>query len=604
MSKKNTEKKINAIELLSTYSVDSIINIFKQINKRITALIDSSGEDFLQLHARFKQVYELILQVTSSANKMLDSFSNNENILFVNRVVTVIDNLKITTETLYKRIDETISQLNEIEKVSDHLFIPINNYNQDLKTLSLLSANLKLDSETLNYARELNSIIEKISVAFPNLLSQHEKLKQNIVKAKNTISTLDSNYLKSIFNSIDYFREFTQYIHNKYMQAQKLKPVLEEKISKTSEHTSKIITNLQYQDIVKQKIEHIEQSHIDILEKLTGLSGHNNHPDYIVNKAKILIQVRDVASLQAAQLVYANKEYQNAIEIITNKYLDLVDMIEEITQMCRHVCQSGQNKAQMLEGEPEYMLNNAASLNNDFEAIGTIFRLTINTTKSLLNSFSKSSSELQKYAGSLHDHIIKIGKKVKSNNTASQIIRQMTEVSEEFIRNINQIQVYADKNLSLLNQLKRNKQKTTNNKGSDIALLLEDLEKSIRIIGAGDDTIFSHFKSNYKQCELTPDLLNSIQQVKYYDFFAEEIEQIILALNEISKKLHIEEGILKNANKETFESLKKRYTVKSEYIVHEHISNESLKGSVDLFSNDITISSETDDDENGNLELF
>ncbi len=82
------------------------------------------------------------------------------------------------------------------------------------------------------------------------------------------------------------------------------------------------------------------------------------------------------------------------------------------------------------------------------------------------------------------------------------------------------------------------------------------------------------------------------------------VEKIILSLDSISKKLHIGEIIDDKDKKETFESLRKRYTVKSEHIVHEYIANENQNGNMDLFNGYSGLPLTETNEEDDNLELF
>ncbi|MFO7658547.1 MAG: hypothetical protein R6W78_15925, partial [Bacteroidales bacterium] len=117
-------------------------------------------------------------------------------------------------------------------------------------------------------------------------------------------------------------------------------------------------------------------------------------------------------------------------------------------------------------------------------------------------------------------------------------------------------------------------------------------------------TIFNKLNSQSVQFMVTVDIKESIESIKYYELFENEIETIIHNLDNISKKLHIEEGFIQESDDKNLESLKKRYTVKSEFVVHERISNEAKKGNTELFDKDLRISSDAEDGEDENLELF
>ena len=63
-------------------------------------------------------------------------------------------------------------------------------------------------------------------------------------------------------------------------------------------------------------MEHIQETHSDLLDELMEFKDAENNEVNVHNQAKCFIRVRDIAGLQAAQLIQSNKEYQNAIEII------------------------------------------------------------------------------------------------------------------------------------------------------------------------------------------------------------------------------------------------------------------------------------------------
>lgn len=594
----------NMKDLFNTYSVDLIIKIFKNINGKITSLISSSSEDFLFLHSNFKKVHELIAKITTNASDVINLFSDEENLKYIKKNSEILKSIKEGTKQVAENINKSVSIHNEIEKNLDYLFIPLNNYSQDLVTLKFLSANLKLNPKTVNYAGKLNATIEKIYHTFPDLLKRTKILYENIKASRSTLQSLHSNYLKSIYDSTDYISAFSDDLLNKYYTFQELKVTLQEKINRSSENSSKIITNLQYQDIVKQKIEHIEETHNIILEKLADLTIDDRNPDFFVTKAKLFLQVKDIAGLQSAQLVYANKEYQNALQIITEKYIEQVGLVEEITEMCKKTCYGFSRQDKILA--PDELNEKAFSISKNLDTIDNIYKLNIDIISEKVNSFSIIYCDLKVTCNSLIESITKIlDESHKNKNLASHkdVLTQAKDVSEELLKTISQIEKYSEKNLSQvctlndlkdkLSLIKKNKKDLVENFSSKNESVYERIETL--------NSVFSKSKKEIDNNYLPEDLVKSIQQVKYYELFEKEVDSIITDLDDISKKLNVEESVLDEDEKETFELLKKKYTIESEHMVHEHVSKK-IKNPKSKLNKDFPIS--TREEKSDDVELF
>jgi hypothetical protein len=100
--------------------------------------------------------------------------------------------------------------------------------------------------------------------------------------------------------------------------------------------------------------------------------------------------------------------------------------------------------------------------------------------------------------------------------------------------------------------------------------------------------------------QVSNDIKSSLEQIKYYDFFDKTIEEIISQLNEINFKLQNLESPDEEHKKINLEHLKAKYTMQSEHVIHETISNDKNLTQTDLVSIDSTGIDEDDD----NLELF
>ncbi len=69
---------------------------------------------------------------------------------------------------------------------------------------------------------------------------------------------------------------------------------------------------MQYQDIINQKINHIQKTHNNLYKETDRI--FKLPKTFFNEKAKFFIQIRDIAGLQTVQLIHIDKEYKTAVE--------------------------------------------------------------------------------------------------------------------------------------------------------------------------------------------------------------------------------------------------------------------------------------------------
>jgi hypothetical protein len=219
--------------------------------------------------------------------------------------------------------------------------LSLRNLRQNLMTKKFLLANLKLEASCKNISGienekaidDVNSSIENIIAGIhetetilldiKKILLEHQN--KMVVLSNENCSALESCF-KSITNKINELVDLRQ---NALMAIPKLKQMTED----CRANVSQIITNLQYHDIIKQKMDHIQLTHRNLVNELDEL-GKKGEPGEKHLYAKFFLKIRDIAGLQAAQLIHANKAYQNAIKEITNSLTGTGESMAEISQLC------------------------------------------------------------------------------------------------------------------------------------------------------------------------------------------------------------------------------------------------------------------------------
>ncbi|HYX07382.1 MAG TPA: hypothetical protein VE912_11670 [Bacteroidales bacterium] len=606
-----TGKKVNAAavsgkEHSTVISSKEIEAIFSSIDGKIISLHDCSGEDFLTLNKHFKSYYRDSNDIAENATAILSLLSGEQNKNMFGRLVNLNDNIQSLLKSSDKRFTDIFSLLQELQEKLSKLFVPLNNFRQDFTTLKLLGANLRLDSILENSGlsgllenntQDLDEFVKEVRLRCQTFDDKLSHIKTNVgefTDSSELFSRSNSTYTSEI---IGYLEESISIFNTKNKQAAELIPVLNKKTKDTADNIEKIITNLQYHDIIRQKIEHIQHTHDELLIEIGELNKQETKKES-EHSGILLSRVKDIAGLQAAQLMQANKEYQSAIEIITGKFSEIGNNINEIYVICKDLYEgssqrtsSYQSIRQSLEKTSAY----TAALMEYWQ--GTISRVNqiLQEIKGLESIFS-DISEMQQVL----ENLVQIVKQNLNEHSVAENRQTMTQISSltADIKNFSQLvkenfihleKISTDLKSSLSSkEPENNPEISLKNFSSEMTQVLDDLIRN------DQDINFRLRNVRDKSFEISKDIRGAIENVKYYDFFDKVIEEIVNELNSLNLRLKSGKEDQKQSREENLLNLKKRYTMESEHRIHNEVSgvSEQYENNEDENTND------------DNLELF
>ncbi|QKG80087.1 hypothetical protein [Tenuifilum thalassicum] len=222
------------------------------------------------------------------------------------------------------------------------------NISQNLLTQKFLLSNLKISeigsnkleekNEDSDYIIEFNRLINRAKLfeqeQLKLLKENKEALEEVYNKTQKGIKQIESNLdaiLKTLKKVIELFSEKQQELNISL-------PKLQENNSRLRENIDSIITNLQYHDIIRQKVEHVQQSHKELLKNLKKIDENTGD--------KFLMQVKEIVNIQSALLVRANKEYQTAIEKIVTRFKSIGSISFAILIQCQSLTKNNNIKVE------------------------------------------------------------------------------------------------------------------------------------------------------------------------------------------------------------------------------------------------------------------
>ncbi len=608
----------NYIEnLLKALTVSEAINTFSVIDQKIVQLLECSTDDFLSLNDHFKSYHKESKNIAQNASNIIKIITNSTISDSFANLKKFGDSYDELTKIFSHHVEFLDVEIKKTANKFENLKIFYNNYRQNLHSIKVLLANLNIDGsapDEENYTKEKSSEIVDIIEKIKTLVNSSDNIIEQFVNISSESFLLLSNIKKENYEQLqklnDNIEISFELFKKKYTEATALFPALKELTDKNAANIAVIITNLQYHDIIMQKIEHIHRTHKDITADLKNYNDKDQSLTLLHNKAKTFLKIRDVAGLQTAQLIHANKQYQMAIEEISLNLEDIGNEMISISCMCENlVGKSSQTKEFYLNNIVEN-LNSAHNYNNKLADFISNIKQHTQALSDKNNDFTKVFTEICTQKELIRKNILEITKSVdkepgKSIKTLAQLnaLLNETDLIEEHIK-----EVHRELNQKV-EQIVNNKDnflaetiiiQTLNELKTAIPGLIEMLKESIREIDE-----YLYFNTSIS-LNVSDNIKNSLRKIKYYELFEKASDTIIEELNAINLKLNYGE-VSENKNREdNLKHLKERYTMASEHIIHEHVSkitdNSQISDSAkNIISNLANQNSETDDD---NLELF
>ncbi|MDY0255458.1 MAG: hypothetical protein RBR30_13755 [Tenuifilaceae bacterium] len=592
----------------ASISISEFTDVFLGIDDQILQLHQCSSDDFLGLNADFKQYYRQAKAISDNATQIFNALTESETNTLLRDLETLYKDLKQIQLQFANHLNQTIGFLREIMELQGKLFLPVKNMNQDLLTLKFLLANIKISNSNLGKA-ELNNL-EKLLHRYNEVIndfkicgyqneSNLELLKGIVSRSLKQFESISDKHLQDLEEILNNIHYGIILFAEKHEEVARQIPELTHKTENSSKSIADIITNLQYHDIIRQKMEHVQATHKRLLGDLenTALDGK----DALDQDQKLLVRIRDIANLQSAQLVYANKEYQQAIEVITSKFIAISNDMTNIASMCKEINLSQANSDELyLQNLIDKMQSSSHVLNKFLEASQSFHEHIDELTSKIVganDSVGKFSKSLKSLRGITGETIEALSGNEGESKELSETLKQVQNLYTDVEKFEGEIQQVFGKIAGIGSKLLPDIGETLKGAISD-GLFVQAATSMTNIINQLNQkhiTIKALLDQNLAASKsVAVDVRESISKIRYYDFFEKVIVDIIAEFNHIYQMLRTELNEVEKAD--DLEAIKNLYTMASEHKIHDKVSGAD--GDVDLFSDD---EAAADDD---NLELF
>ncbi|MEW5846196.1 MAG: hypothetical protein AB1777_08025 [Bacteroidota bacterium] len=567
---------------------------FSKIDSLIVEILNCAAEDFLGLNERFKEAYSKSTYISSNAEEVFTAYASSYTSESLLSLKELFKKFSLAKREANKYADSIVARIDEVYDILESIDLHSKNINQNLLTLKFLIANLKisgLDIDTDQFIEqkdelfiEFNRLVNKSKLTelelAKSLHGNMKLLREGVDRVKKNMRNAD----QQIGIAIDIINDSIVIFSEKQQELNINIPKLQEYNKKLRESIDSIITNLQYHDIIRQKIEHVQVSHKEILNNLAN-ENNNEQQTY-------LSQIGELVNIQSALLVRANKEYQRAIEQIIDKFKTIGSIAQTILQQCKDLKNIQELTAeQSFTGVAQKLTNTTLPVSKFLSLLARVNNLlqSIEHNVSQMVEISADDDEANRFGEMLLKRIKQPELKLQPN-----LIQQIETVTYDIIASRNQIgTLYLQLNSKIKEIDRLSSLISENTKSQEWETIPTTLKEIAGNLLQCDEKVGLLLKGKLDASNELGDIISkAVGQVKYYEVFELKILEVIKLLNHIYATLSGKEE--SQFDKDDLEFMRKLYTMESEHKIH----NLVVKGNAGI--DDLP---ETDQDESS-IEFF
>ena len=405
----------------SQKSIKEIILVFSDIDVKITALNECSAEDFLSLNNYLKKFYKDAKVISDQTEQIYDIIAGDAHEKFFDELLGLQDSLNNKINMLKNKILKSIRGLEKMHTALNLVFVPLKNFNLNILTLNFLLVNLKL-----NVAYSDSTNIQKVSDLIDSITDEINKLK--ILDIDRVTGQINDSIIM---------------LKNKQAVAAQKLPELTKRTQSYFDSVNKIITNLQYHDIIRQKMEHVQATHKNIIKELAAMDIKTNNEGKmdLSESAQQFLQIRDIAGIQVAQLINTNKEYQKAFAVIMRKFWDISEDMSVISQLSNEFV-GNNDLTDCYFKDVEDHLKGTTSVLKRLIAANEDFGNEINTISQTIEEKNEKIKEIQTVHNLLEDKISEVlsnfGPQVEERGI-TRIVDEIRTLTDTISENLNDV---------------------------------------------------------------------------------------------------------------------------------------------------------------------
>jgi methyl-accepting chemotaxis protein len=398
----------------------------QSVKRSLAGVVASRERDFLSLGERLHQLRDRSEELAERSSELAAMTSGQSMNDLLGKLsgefeqMTDVCGMGNSRESL-EELGSVRSIVADLEKISSE-------FGRIVKRLSMLGISTRIESARLGSKglgfSTLSDDVEKLAITIVGYATQiserNRALRGFVDEAETKTRTVVENQERCSLTVFGGLKENIEALSRLATASAALSEAVSVKTRGIAENVSSAVLSMQFHDIVRQQVEHVEQAMDDVVQVATNRKTDADDPEaaagYGENALEIVAWVRDVLDLQCSQLTNARGRFEDAV----------VTLVENLRDIARGILGIGdeiQETAQESQG--------GADLHRVVEDVGRVkdalrgFAAKGEELAGIMSAVAVTISEMSGYVGKIEDvgseiELIAINASIKAAHTGEE----------------------------------------------------------------------------------------------------------------------------------------------------------------------------------------
>ena len=305
-----------------------------EVAQDLEGLAGRAEGQFLAIGGQLQGMYLRASTVSKQAAEVFDMMLGEQAEDIRQSLQSLLERLGEHLKHVLHKADQGNRTLTELLGLLEQLPEPLTGYREISKTLQMLGISTRIESSGKDGAAEgfqlLGSELKNLELAIGDkvdrILSRLDSLDTLCRKARARVSSIEYRRASLIGQGEELTHSVLSAVEEKNRLAAETTRTLSNQSNEITASIGEIVMSLQYQDITRQQIEHVQISLNEISEEM-GKSRATEDSERI---PEVMYVAGEVCRLQSAQLTHSRDELEAAIDRIFDSLNDVSGTVAAI----------------------------------------------------------------------------------------------------------------------------------------------------------------------------------------------------------------------------------------------------------------------------------
>jgi hypothetical protein len=569
------------------------------------AMSASTETEFLSIGADLNEFYVRAGDISGMSSSLVSTMSETELTMAMNGFRDLLDRMNHYIKQTESGFRNGTEILNDINQSVGNIYKPMAGFRKIIKTLRIFSISTKIESAQLNedtngfvtIADDVEKLAILIQSRFADIMSSAESLKTSIEQTLARVSQLETKQGGKVKTILDKTQTTLAMLAQKNELSSQTARKISVDIESISGNIGEVVASMQFHDITRQQIEHIEEALHAVGNKLSG-----EDPDREIQETGV------VCELQKAHLANAQEKFIHAVRSIMDNLagisVNIVELCEDVKRFAGTEDETSSSFFSQIESGVSSIISSLRENNGAISELSVTMGNLIET----VGSMSKFVSDIEEFSTEIE--LIALNARVKAAHTGSEgaplgvIAEAIQKLSVDVRVQKTEISDELQKIISNAESLHQNINNSSEEQSTKTDSMLTDLNVFTEKLFTANETITTLLKKIEKEgWGLADSIDNTLSGIHVHDLFTGQIDHGRFVLDSIiSQARELIPGMDFQKDIETLKHMEDKYTMQSERRIHNSYMSVNPNGAQP--EHIIKNSTPAEEDLGENVELF